>query len=86
MARVKQGAHIPRVRISPSIEVASYSRQEIVLTDEQVSMLRRRIAEFRAADPEGRISITQGCVNQLKRSWGETVKFEREMVTTVSTL
>ena len=74
------------MRISPFIDITLHSSQEVALTDEQVFMLQRRLAEFRAADPDGRSNIIRGCVDDIKRSWGEGVQFDRDLVETVRAL
>ena len=67
----------------PSIDFAVYSRQEVLLTDEQVSTLRRRVAEFRLADSDTRPTIIQDAVSELERSWTHDTDFDRELVETV---
>lgn len=51
-----------------------------MLTDEQVSILQKRIAEFRAADSKTRSSIVKSSVDRIERTWGEAVDFDREEV------
>ena len=76
----------------PPIDIASHSSDDnhssddIKLTDEQASMLQRRAAEFRAADPDTRSDIIKDCVEHIKRSRGQSTDFDSEAVETVCTL
>jgi hypothetical protein len=70
----------------PPIEFTAYSRQDASLTDEQVSILQRRVAEFRGADQDTRTTIIQDVVSQLVRSSSHDANFNRELLETVRTL
>jgi hypothetical protein len=55
----------------------------MVLTEEQLAMLRKRAPEFRAADQEGRSNIVTACVDRIKGTWARSVPFKRDLVETV---
>jgi hypothetical protein len=70
-----------------SIESTVLSRQDVLLTDEQVSILQSQVAEFRSAnDPNTRSTIIQDVVSQLERSWGHDMDIDRELIQTVHAL
>ncbi|KAH9028956.1 hypothetical protein EDB85DRAFT_2147569 [Lactarius pseudohatsudake] len=60
-------------------------KHDINLTDEQVTMLQKRVAEFRAADKAGRSNIIQDSADRIEGSWGQDTNFDREVVETVPT-
>src|SRR5882757_7231898 len=64
----------------PSIDIATHSRHDIDLTDEQASMLRKHITEFRAADRRARSKIIQDSVDRIERHWQQDIDFDREVV------
>jgi hypothetical protein len=81
MAQAKQGAHAPCTFLAYRYaEVASYSRQKITLTDEQVNILKKRITEFRAADSRARAAVIKKSVDLLEGAQGEGIAFDRENV------
>ena len=67
----------------PSIDFAVSSRPEMLLTDEQVTVLHKRLPEFRAASPDARATIIQHAVGELERRWCNNSDFDRELVKTV---
>ncbi|KAH9012877.1 hypothetical protein EDB84DRAFT_1568967 [Lactarius hengduanensis] len=58
-------------------------KHDINLTDEQVTMLQKRVAEFRAADKAGRSNIIQDSADRIEGSWGQDTNFDREVVETL---
>ncbi|KAF8262952.1 hypothetical protein EI94DRAFT_1704374 [Lactarius quietus] len=61
-------------------EIVGEEREDIFLTDKQVSSLQRQLGEFRTADPETRLSIIQDSVAQIERTWMQDVDFDREII------
>ncbi|KAF8262974.1 hypothetical protein EI94DRAFT_1807966 [Lactarius quietus] len=61
-------------------ETVGEEREDIFLTDEQVSSLQRRLGEFRTADLETRLIIIHDSVTQIERTWMQDVDFNREIV------
>ena len=63
-----------------TIEITAHFRQEILLTDEQLDILQRGVAEFQAADAEGWLQIIQDCVECIMRSLRQGAEFDREII------
>ncbi|KAH9030877.1 hypothetical protein EDB85DRAFT_2146391 [Lactarius pseudohatsudake] len=59
------------------------ARHDIGLTDEQVSMLQKHVAEFRAADAVARSIMIQDLVGRIETSWQQDADFDREDVETL---
>jgi len=68
----------------PQIEDITFSRPELTLTDEHISIVNDRLAEFKAADLEARNRIIQKAAERIKRGWNEEVAFDRERIEGVS--
>ena len=64
----------------------AYSRQDILLTDEEVSTLKRRLAKFRKASAPNRSCIIQDAVKDLKTTWRHQIAFDQKVVETVPTI
>jgi hypothetical protein len=50
------------------------------LTDEQLCVLARRVPEFQTANQEGRSKVITACVEYVKRTWTQSVVFNRDLV------
>jgi hypothetical protein len=70
--------------LSSAIKVQCISSQEIELTDQQTSILRRHVTKFRAADTNSREKIIKEAAGKLKNAWREDVEFDSEVVISVS--
>jgi hypothetical protein len=67
----------------PFINVTLHSRQDISLTDEWVSILQKRVPEFRVAKALARPAIINDAVNRIERGLAEGANFDRERVLVV---
>jgi len=63
-----------------------FSRQDISLTDEHISMLEKCMPKFRAADTKLREKIVQQAADRIKRTWKEGMEFDRDTVLSVCKL
>ena len=61
----------------------SLSRQELTLTEDQVNMLEKRVAEFRLAELHRRTAIIKDCLNWIEQRWHSNTAFNRKKVETV---
>jgi hypothetical protein len=57
-----------------------------MLTAEHISILDKRVAEFRSADLAARKDIIEEVADRIKRGWNEKVEFDRETIEAVSAL
>ncbi len=62
------------------------SSQQIALTDEHISMLERRAAKFRGADPKDREKIVTAAADHIEKNWRGDVEFHRDTVISVCDL
>lgn len=63
----------------------THSRLQILLTDEQIDILRPRLRPFKNANLEGKLEIIKELVDGLEQTWGrEDVAFVRKPVENVS--
>jgi len=62
------------------------SSQQIALTDEHISMLERRAAKFRGADPKDREKIVTTAADHIEKNWRGDVEFHRDTVISVCDL
>ena len=62
------------------------SSQQIALTDEHISMLERRVAKFRGADPKVREKIVIAAADHIEKTWRGDVEFHRDTVISVCDL
>lgn len=72
--------------LSSAIKVQSVSSQETELTDHQISILRKHVPKFRAADTTHREKIITEAAGKLKDAWREGVEFDSEVVISVCEL
>ena len=54
------------------------SSQEIVLTDEYMSMLERCTTKFKHTDTDRQEKIVKQAANNIKKTWQEDTEFNRE--------
>ncbi len=54
--------------------------REIALTNMHISMLKRTIPKFQAADPNCREKIVKEAADHIKGTWMEDVEFNRDVV------
>ena len=80
-----KGTYTHCMRIFPQLTLL-YTRHKISLTDEQVTVLLRRVPSFRVADPDTRTTIIQAVVTELERSWSQETGFDRSLVERVQEL
>jgi hypothetical protein len=59
------------------------NRPNIILTDDQLRILRQHIPQFRAGKVEDKAKIARVVTNSLKNSWGENQPFDKKEVETV---
>ena len=64
----------------------AYSRQDILLTDEQVSTLKHRLAKFRISSTPNQSCIIQDAVKDLKNTWKHQIAFDQKVVEMVPTI
>jgi hypothetical protein len=72
--------------MSSAIKAQCVSRQEIELTDHQISILRKHVPKFRAADTNHQEEIIKEAAGKLKNAWREGVEFDSEVVISVREL
>ena len=68
------------------LKVQCISSQEIVLTDQHMSMLERLIPKFRNADTNSREKIIKSAADHIKGMWTEETRFDRDAVISVCDL
>jgi hypothetical protein len=68
------------------LKVQCISSQEIVLTDQHMSILEGLIPTFRTADMNGCEKIIKSAANHIKGIWTEETGFDRDAVISVCDL
>ena len=72
--------------LSSSIKAQYVSSQDIELTDHQMSILRRHVTKFQAANTNHHKKIINEAARKLKNAWREGVEFDREAVISICEL
>jgi hypothetical protein len=85
MTMKKQRAY-SRGLLSAQIELTICSRPDITLTDEQYSILQRRVTEFKNSNAAARSKIVKEAADHIERGWQEDMPPDREALETVSGL
>jgi hypothetical protein len=57
-----------------------------MLTDQQYSVIRRRVTEFKSANAAARLKIIDEAAENIERLWEGDVPFERDTLVTVRAL
>jgi hypothetical protein len=61
----------------------SISRREQALSEDQIDMLQRHVAEFRVAALHRRLAIVKECLSWIQERWHSNTPFNRKKVETV---
>ena len=77
---------IPFTYWGPALKEKCVSSQEIVLTDEHISMLERCTAKFKHTDTDRQEKIVKQAADNIEKTWQEDTEFNREATINVHEL